>query len=66
MARIAKLAGAPDAPKAGVDLHVSLQKTVEKGQPLFTIYAESPGELNYALHYFYAHQDVIVIGDGLQ
>lgn len=66
MARIAKLAGAPDAPKAGVDLHVSLQKTVEKGQPLFTIYAESPGELNYALHYFYAHQDVIVIGDGPQ
>ncbi len=63
MARIAKLAGAPDSPAAGVDLHVSLGTAVEKGQPLFTIYAESPGELTYALHYFYRHQEVILIGE---
>lgn len=64
IARVAKLAGAPDSPAAGIDLHVSLKTVVEKGQPLFTIYAESPGELNYALHYFHSHQQVILIGDG--
>jgi len=63
LARIAKLAGAPDAPVAGIDLHISLGTVVSKGQPLFTIYAESKGELNYALHYFYLHQDVILIGE---
>lgn len=63
IARIAKLAGAPDAPAAGVDFYVSLNTPVEKGQPLFTIYAESPGELNYALHYCHSHPDVILIGE---
>jgi thymidine phosphorylase len=63
IARIAKLAGAPDSSAAGIDLHVSLKTVVEKGQPLFTIYAESPGELNYALHYFHSHQQVILIGE---
>ena len=63
ISRIAKLAGAPDSPAAGIDLHVSLKEIVEKGQPLFTIYAESPGELNYALHYFHSHQLVILIGE---
>ncbi|MBY0500625.1 MAG: thymidine phosphorylase family protein [Alphaproteobacteria bacterium] len=63
IARIAKLAGAPDAPAAGVDFYISLNIQVEKGQPLFTIYAESPGELNYALHYFHSHPDVILIGE---
>ena len=66
IARIAKLAGAPDNPGAGVDLHTPLKTLVKKGEPLFTIFAESPGELNYALHYFYTHQDVIVVGESPQ
>jgi len=49
IARIAKLAGAPHAKAAGVLLHVALGMHVEKNQPLFTVYAESSGELNYAL-----------------
>lgn len=49
LARIAKLAGAPKAPAAGIDLHVACWSRVEKGEPLFTLYAESPGELQYAL-----------------
>lgn len=49
LARIAKLAGAPKAPAAGIDLHVACWSRVEKGSPLFTLHAESPGELQYAL-----------------
>jgi thymidine phosphorylase len=63
LSRIAKLAGAPASPSAGIDLHVFLGESVEMIQPLFTIYAETLGELNYALNYFYAHQDVIIIGE---
>ena len=49
LARIAKLAGAPKAPSAGIDLHVACWSRIEKGAPLFTLHAESPGELQYAL-----------------
>ena len=66
LARIAKLAGAPDNPGAGVDFLTPLGTEVIKGQPLFKIFAESPGALNYALHYFYTHQDVILVGDNTQ
>lgn len=63
LARIAKLAGAPDSPQAGVDLRVFLNTPVEKHDLLFTIYASSPGELDYALHYCHLHRDVILIGE---
>lgn len=63
IARIAKLAGAPDSPAAGVDLHTPLGTRVEKGQPLFTVYATTKGELDHALYYFGAHQNVIEIGE---
>ena len=63
MARIAKLAGAPDSPAAGIDLHTPLGTKVEKGQPLFTVYAMTKGELDHALYYFSAHQEVIQIGE---
>jgi thymidine phosphorylase len=51
VARVAKLAGAPDTPAAGLDLHVRVGDRVERGQPLFTIHAGAPGELNYSLDY---------------
>lgn len=51
LARIAKLAGAPFSPAAGVELHVALESAIERGQPLFTLHASSPGELAYALEY---------------
>ena len=47
-ARIAKLAGAPKVPCAGIDLHVRIGDFVERGQPLFTLHAGSPGALAYA------------------
>ena len=62
LARAAKLAGAPADPAAGIDLHVRLGQSVEGGQPLFTLHAESPGELAYAREYLTAHADVVVIG----
>jgi len=61
--RIAKLAGAPDSPTAGVDLHTPLKTHIEKGQPLFTIYATSAGELDHALYYYGAHEQVIEIDE---
>ncbi len=51
LARLAKLAGAPTAPAAGVDLHVKIGQQVDRGEPLLTIHAETPGELDYALDY---------------
>ncbi|MFN3570735.1 MAG: thymidine phosphorylase, partial [Polaromonas sp.] len=51
LARIAKLAGAPSAACAGIDMNVQLGTVVERGQPLFTLHAATPGELAYALEY---------------
>lgn len=49
LARLAKLAGAPAAKSAGVELHVKMGDGVEAGQPVMTVHAETPGELEYAL-----------------
>lgn len=61
LARIAKLAGAPDDKAAGVELHVHVGAPVQVGQPLYTLHAESAGELAYALDYVARHRDVIAI-----
>ena len=61
IARLAKLAGAPDDKAAGVDLHVSVGDAVVSGQPLCTVHAESPGELAYAFDYAAANRDIIAI-----
>jgi thymidine phosphorylase len=61
IARLAKLAGAPDDKAAGVDLHVSVGDEVTLGQPLCTVHAESPGELAYAFDYAAANHDIISI-----
>jgi thymidine phosphorylase len=58
LARVAKLAGAPDAKVAGVEIHVSLGDDIDRGQPLYTIHAETPGELAYALAYASATNDI--------
>lgn len=49
LARIAKLAGAPASPAAGLETALRIGDTVERGQALFTVHAQSPGELTYAL-----------------
>jgi thymidine phosphorylase len=59
IAILAKLAGAPQFKAAGIDLHVKLHDVVEKGQPLFTVHTQSPGELNYALSYLHEGNELI-------
>lgn len=61
LARIAKLAGAPKAAGAGLELHVRLGRTVQRGEPLFTVHAEAPGELAYALAYADANGEVLFL-----
>lgn len=51
LARIAKLAGAPRSPMAGISFHSPIGRKVNKGDLLFTIHAEARGELEYARAY---------------
>lgn len=65
LARIAKLAGAPKAPAAGLLFHAPIGTLVDVGQPLMTIHAASPGELAYARAYADLQQNVITIEDAV-
>lgn len=64
LARIAKLAGAPKAPAAGLDFHARPGSLVRTGEPLLTLHAQSPGELAYARAYAESQPDVIMLGEG--
>lgn len=59
VSRVAKLAGAPRAATAGLDLHVAIGSQVQAGMPLFTVHAETPGELDYVLGYVDAHPEIV-------
>lgn len=59
LAQVAKLAGAPAAPAAGLELHVHLGDEVHAGDPLYTIHAETAGELGYAREYAGSNGDII-------
>lgn len=59
LAKIAKLAGAPEDNAAGLELHVKIGDKVEPRQPLYTIHSESSGELAYALSYARANADIV-------
>jgi thymidine phosphorylase len=61
LARAAKLAGAPKAPAAGAEVHVRLGDMVERGQPLFTLHAQAPGELEYARQFVATRQAMFEI-----
>lgn len=61
LARIAKLAGAPISKSAGIFFHAPLGRNIKKGDLLFTIYAESSGELDYAKEYLNSLNTLITI-----
>jgi thymidine phosphorylase len=62
LARIAKLAGAPISPSAGVLFLAPIGKQIKKGDLLFKIYSESFGELEYAKEYLNCLKELIVVG----
>jgi thymidine phosphorylase len=64
LARLAKLAGAPRAASAGVELHARLGVSVRSDEPLITIHSETPGELDYARGYLAANPQVIDLEEG--
>lgn len=59
VARLAKLAGAPDSRAAGLTMEVRLGDEVAEGQPLVILHAQSRGELDYALDYAARNGDFI-------
>ena len=61
LARIAKLSGAPKVPTAGVLYNAALGKQIQKGDLLFSIFAESTGELEYAKEYLNSLNTLIEI-----
>jgi len=61
LARLAKLAGAPQSPAAGVYLQVRLGDVVAAGQPLLQLHAQSPGELAYAMEYFHGAGAIVSV-----
>jgi thymidine phosphorylase len=61
LAKLAKLAGAPGAKAAGVDLHVRIGAPAAAGMALCTVHAETPGELDYALEYAGANDEIFEI-----
>ena len=63
LARIAKLAGAPAAKAAGLELHVKIGNRVERGQPLLTLHADTRGEMAYALAFARANPRWVTISN---
>ena len=61
LAKVAKLAGAPKSPAAGILYHSPIGIKIKKGQLLFTVYAEDKNELNYALEYLRFPNHIIKI-----
>ena len=60
LSEVAKLAGAPRSPTAGIELHAKLGDRVERGMPLATLHAQAPGELIYAKRFLATHPFVTV------
>lgn len=61
LARVAKLAGAPKSPSAGILFLSPLGKKVSKGDILFNVFSEAKGELDYAVDYMKNSNHIISI-----
>ncbi|GGY56189.1 putative thymidine phosphorylase [Parvularcula lutaonensis] len=61
LARVAKLAGAPGAPAAGAEIHKRIGDPVTMGEPLLTLHAETPGELDYAIAFLLGEPDIFML-----
>ena len=63
LSRLAKLAGAPRDPAGGVELHARVGDPISAGDPLLTIHAQSPGELEYARGYLAGNAQTISVDE---
>ena len=63
LARLAKLAGAPDVKQAGVLMKARLGEDVDRGQPLMEVHTASAAELAYALDYASGAGDIVLVED---
>lgn len=61
LSRLAKLAGAPESPAAGLRLRVRLGDEVARGQPLLELHAQTAAELAYALDYARDAGDIVQV-----
>lgn len=61
IATLAKLAGAPEAKAAGVEMHARVGDRIARGDALCTLHAETPGELAYALAYASANPGIFEV-----
>jgi thymidine phosphorylase len=61
LGRVARLAGAPHDPGAGLVLHVRLGQRVAIGEPLLTLHAAARGELDYAGTYAGSAREIITL-----
>lgn len=61
LAKIAKLAGAPHSPSAGIYFNSPIGTKIEIGQILYTIYSEAEGELQYTVDYLNSISQIIKI-----
>ncbi|ACV26726.1 thymidine phosphorylase family protein [Kangiella koreensis] len=66
LARLAKLAGAPFTPVSGLRLHSNVGDSVTSQTPLFTLFSDSQGELEYAMSYYNDNTDIFSISGRLQ
>jgi thymidine phosphorylase len=63
LAQMAKLAGAPDAKAAGIELLVRIGDRVGAREPLFAVHAETRGELAYAMEYLQSNPGIVTLDD---
>jgi thymidine phosphorylase len=62
IARVAKRAGAPANPAAGVKLLYTVGDVVTKDEPLFEIHAQSEAQLEFGRAYAAAHPEIVKFG----
>jgi thymidine phosphorylase len=60
LARLTRLAGAPENPAAGLRLCANVGDLLTQQQPLFILYSESHGEQDYAMNYYANNQDIFI------
>ena len=61
LAKIAKLAGAPNDATAGMEFFAPIDTHIEQGQTLYRIHAESKGALEYSLAYALSMPNIILL-----